>query len=51
MTDRETPDSPDQPEPSLFQKYPKLGVIIVALVAYGILMAMCLVVAVLIVRG
>jgi hypothetical protein len=51
MTDRDSPASPDEPEPGLFQKYPRLGVIIIAMVAYGILIAMCLVVAVLIVRG
>jgi hypothetical protein len=51
MTDRDTSVSSDEKEPGLFQKYPKLGVIIVALVAYVLLISMCLVVVVLIVRG
>lgn len=48
-------DQPEKPSPDeqvgLFQRYPKLGVILVAVVAYGILLAMCVVVAILIYRG
>jgi hypothetical protein len=51
MKDCEKPVSPKDPEPGLLEKYPKLGVITVALVAYGILFGMCLLVAVLIIRG
>jgi hypothetical protein len=38
-------------EQSLFKKYPKLGVILVAAVAYAILIGMCLTVLILAVRG
>lgn len=44
-------DETEEPQQGLFQKYPKLGVIIVAGVAYALLIGMCAVVAVLMIRG
>lgn len=49
MDDRQ-PDPNDQPQ-SLFKKFPKLGVLIVAGVFYAILLAMLVVIAVLIFGG
>ena len=44
-------DDNDEATQGLFQKYPKLGVILVAGVAYALLLGMCAVVAVLMIRG
>lgn len=41
----------EEPQQGLFQKYPKLGVLIVAGVAYALLIGMCAVVAILMIRG
>lgn len=51
MADENRPEDDNASEPGLFQRYPKLGVLLVALIAYGILFAMCIVVAILIYRG
>jgi hypothetical protein len=40
-----------EPEPGLFKRYPKLSIIIIAVVAYGLLLAMCAIVGVLLIRG
>lgn len=51
MDDGSPPDEQQDMERGLFQRYPKLGVILIAGVAYAILLGMCAVVAVLIIRG
>jgi hypothetical protein len=51
MTDEHRNDEDAEEKHGLFQRYPKLGVLLVAVIAYGILLAMCVIVAILIYRG
>lgn len=45
-----TPESEER-EQGLFKKFPKLSIIIIAVVAYGLLIGMCAVVGVLLIRA
>lgn len=51
MSDPERTPDPEQTEHGLFKKYPKLSIIVIAVVAYGLLLGMCAVVGVLLIRG
>lgn len=48
-------DQPDESrvseEPGLFQRYPRLGILLIGLIAYAMLCAMFSIVMVLIIRG
>lgn len=44
------PPTPEA-EPGLFKRYPKLSIIIIAVIAYGLLIGMCAIVGVLLLRG
>lgn len=51
MNDIEHTTPTEEPEGGLFKRYPKLSIIVIAVVAYGLLLGMCAVVAVLMIRG
>lgn len=51
MSDEDQQPQAPEAEPGLFKKYPKLSIIIIAVIAYGLLIAMCAIVGVLILRG
>lgn len=51
MNDPEHTSESEEREQGLFKRYPKLSIIMVALVAYGLLFGMCAVVGVLLIRG
>lgn len=51
MNDERPLDKERQQDQGLFKKYPKLSILIIALVAYAVLFAMCAIVAVLLIRG
>ena len=52
MSEEPQLENTPEPEPGLFKKYPKLPVILVAVVFYAILLAMCAIVGVvLLLRG
>ena len=51
MSDDQPVDDSDRNQQGLFQRYPKLGVLIVAGVSYALLIGMCLFVAILMIRG
>lgn len=51
MADETRPDHDQESPQGLFKKYPKLGVLLIAGVFYLTLLVMCVIVAVLILRG
>ena len=51
MTDSQQSPDPQETEQGLFKKYPKLQIIIIAFIAYGLLFGMCAIVGVLLLRG
>lgn len=50
MNEMDQPPATDEND-GLFKKYPKLPIILIAVVAYGMLLGMCAFVAVLVLRG
>ncbi|CAN5198291.1 hypothetical protein BH24CHL1_BH24CHL1_02990 [soil metagenome] len=51
MSDPQHTSETEESQQGLFKRFPKLSIIIVALVAYGLLFGMCAVVGVLLIRG
>lgn len=51
MSEERQPDTERPSNEGLFKKYPKLSIILIALVAYGLLLGMCIIVGILMLRG
>lgn len=51
MNDGQQAPAPEDDQRGIFERYPKLSIILIAVVAYGLLLGMCVFVAVLMIRG
>ena len=51
MNNPERPPNRDDENQGLFKKYPKLSIILIGLLSYGLLLGMCAFIGVLMLRG
>lgn len=51
MSEERPPDPRRSMDGGLFKKYPRLSIIIIAAVAYGLMLGMCIIVGILMLRG